>query len=103
MNADGINFQLYLVKNKWRKVMDHDEDTTLISVNCFEDFIVIGQRRGGLPEYRIKCGSCDDNTDDEHIITMPEGYDIWGNSNLEYDTNKFRFNYTLICYTNYNI
>ena len=74
--------------------MDHDEDTTLISVNCFEDFIVIGQRRGGLPEYRIRYGSCD-NTDGEHVIAMPEdSYRIRSSNNLEYDTDWFRFIYT---------
>ena len=58
------------------------------------DFIVICQRRGGLPEYRIRYKSCD-NTDGEHVIKMPEdSYDIWSNNNLEYDTDKFRFDYT---------
>ena len=103
MNDDAINFQLYSVKDYvkntqdekyWKKVIDHDEDTTLRSVNCFKDFIVISQRRGGLPEYRIRYKSCD-NTDGEHVIAMPEdSYDIWSNSNLEYDTDKFRFDYT---------
>eukprot|EP01084_Bolivina_argentea_P170426 295331_1 len=101
MNDNAINFQLYAVndshadnRNKWRKVIDHDEDITLKSVNCFKDFIVISQRRGGLPEYRIRYKSSD-NTVGEHVIKLAESsYDIWSSSNLEYDTNKFRFDYT---------
>ena len=55
---------------------------------------MISQRRGGLPEYRIRYKSAD-NVDGEHIIAMPESsYDIWSSSNLEYDTDKFRFDYT---------
>ena len=68
-------------------MIDHDEDPTLRWISWFKDFIVISQRR---------YGSCD-NIDGEHVIAMQEdSYDIWDNSNLEYDTDKFRFDYTSI-------
>ena len=104
MNDDNaINFQLYAVKenaacngakSKWKKVIDHDEDITLRGVECFKDFIVINQRRNGLPEFRIRYDSAD-NVKNEHIIELPDkSYDIWDSANLEYDTKSFRFKYT---------
>jgi len=55
---------------------------------------VVNQRRGGLPEFRIRYESAE-NAINEHVIAMPESsYDAWSSSNLEYKTDTFRFDYT---------
>lgn len=58
-NDQAKNFRLMKAKvgrggkADWREVIPHREDVYLSGVNLFRDFMVVAERRGGLPRMRI--------------------------------------------------
>lgn len=95
-NWDATNFRLMEVRgvdtgrDRWTEVVAHRDDVMLESFEVFQDFLVVRERREGLP----------------HIVVMPKQgetyelefddptYSAWMSTNLEVDTNTLRFGYT---------
>jgi oligopeptidase B len=77
-------------KNCWIEKIPHREDTLLEDIEIFKDFMVIGERRGGLSQFKVLS-----KNGDEHYIQMDaESYMAYGSVNMEFDTPCFRYGYT---------
>ncbi|MDO9040550.1 MAG: S9 family peptidase, partial [Bacteroidota bacterium] len=94
---DAKNFKLMecpLEKTEvsgWKEVIPVRNDVLLQSVQEFEDFIVINERKDGLVKLRIR--SLKDNS--EHFIDFGEpAYSANFGANPEYNCTTLRYNYT---------
>lgn len=96
-NLDALNFKLMecpLDKtdvSNWKELIPHRKDVLLQSVEEFNNFIVINERKDGLVKLRVqnlKIGT-------EHYIDFGEAaYTASFNANPEYNTTNFRYSYT---------
>jgi len=96
-NDEAVNFKLVKApiatpsKENWQLVIAHREDVLLSSVSAFSDYLVISERKAGLPIMRVQKLA----TGEEKYITFPEPtYAASLGNNPEFDTTKLRFNYT---------
>jgi oligopeptidase B len=96
-NEEAINFKLMktpvgnLARANWQTVIPHREDIYLLDTEAFVDHLVIDELVAGIPQLRVHKFS----TGAEHYISFPEPvYSLRAASNLEFNTNTFRFVYT---------
>ncbi|MEC4812001.1 MAG: S9 family peptidase [Scytonema sp. PMC 1069.18] len=96
-NEDAINFKLLKTpiasptKENWQTVIPHREDVMLSGISLFANYMVIYERKDGLPIGRVKNLS----TGNEQPIIFPEPtYEFDEGSNPEFNTTILRFNYT---------
>ena len=96
-NEDAINFKLMstsvnsIDKTNWKTLIPHREDIMLEGIDVFADYLVIYERKGGLPTARIQTLA----TGEIKELTFPEPtYSFSGGNNPEFDTTKFRFSYS---------
>jgi oligopeptidase B len=73
------------------EIVSHRTDVVLEGLTAFESFLVIEERERGLPHLRI----LDLDTKTDYRIPFDEAaYDLWVDTNLEFDTRTLRFGYT---------
>jgi oligopeptidase B len=96
-NDEAINFKLMKApvdfpnKANWTTVIPHREEVMLSDIDAFADYLIIYERKAGLPTARIQKLA----TGEETEITFPEPtYSFSGDNNPEFKTNKWRFNYS---------
>ena len=96
-NWDAKNFRLMQTsinstsKNYWQEVIPHRKDVLLRSIDVFKNYLVVNERNEGLRKTRII--NWRDNS--EYYITFNDpSYSLYSSSNLEFDTDLFRFVYT---------
>eukprot|EP00177_Eucheuma_denticulatum_P005403 GFKZ01009828.1.p1 GENE.GFKZ01009828.1~~GFKZ01009828.1.p1 ORF type:complete len:781 (-),score=113.49 GFKZ01009828.1:941-3283(-) len=109
-NSDGAtNFKLMTADisdtTKWKEFLPYNPDRKIDSVSCFKDFVAVSGREGGYREVWIM-----PDHDPAKMYKMPleePAHTVWSGNNLEYDTPKFRFNYSSLTtptqYFDYNI
>jgi oligopeptidase B len=95
-NDNATNFKLMRApvtapsRSNWTEVIAHRPSVKLNSVTCFEDFIVLFEREGGLRQIRV--WGLDEDT--IQAIDFPEPtYVVYGGENPEYDSEWLRFTY----------
>ncbi len=95
-NDDATNFKLMETpvaspgKSSWREVIAHREDAMITGLSAFADHLVIYERSGGLPQFRVRRLS----DGEEHFIEFPEpAYAAGPGFNAEFDSTSFRFRY----------
>jgi len=96
-NWEAENFRLMKTpvnassKSNWEEVIPHRKDVLLSDIDIFKNYLVVNERKDGLTKTRIihwKDSS-------EHYITFNDPtYSLFSSSNLEFDTDVFRFVYT---------
>lgn len=94
-NAEAVDFRLMAAPvdapgaDNWVEVVPHRAGTRLEGVDAFADFVVLSELREATPTLRVldRTGTATD------IDTPDEIYDIGPASNVEYDTDRFRFGY----------
>ena len=96
-NWDAKNFRLMQTsinstsKNYWQEVIPHRKDVLLRSIDVFKNYLVVNERHEGLRKTRVI--NWQDNS--EYYITFNDpSYSLYSSSNLEFDTDLFRFVYT---------
>lgn len=96
-NYKAKNFRLMLTsinkttKENWKEVIPHREDVLLQEFEIFKDFLVVNERKNGLPQLRII--KWKDKT--EHYLDFrEEAYAAYIAYNPEFDTVLLRFSYT---------
>ena len=96
-NWDAKNFRLMKTsiystsKNYWQEVIPHRKDVLLRSIDVFKNYLVVNERNEGLRKTRVI--NWQDNS--EYYITFNDpSYSLYSSSNLEFDTDLFRFVYT---------
>ncbi len=78
-------------KNYWQEVIPHRKDVLLRSIDVFKNYLVVNERNEGLRKTRVI--NWQDNS--EYYITFNDpSYSLYSSSNLEFDTDLFRFVYT---------
>jgi len=96
-NWNAKNFRLMQTsiystsKNYWQEVIPHRKDVLLRSIDVFKNYLVVNERNEGLRKTRVI--NWQDNS--EYYITFNDpSYSLYSSSNLEFDTDLFRFVYT---------
>jgi oligopeptidase B len=96
-NEGAINFKLLRTlvnkssKDNWQLVIPHREDIMLSGISIFANYLVIYERKYGLPRARIQ----NLTTGAENDIQFPEPtYAFFEGANPEFNTNILRFTYT---------
>jgi oligopeptidase B len=92
-NDSALNFELAQAQvdspATWTPLIQHRDDTRLLSVDAFAGHLVVYFRRDGLTGLRVIPA-----TAPEHEIDYPEPiYDVSPGANPEYETSTFRFHY----------
>ena len=77
--------------SSWKDFIKHRDDVLLEDVDLFKDHLVITERKNGLRRIEIKNW---DNSDSHYIEFDDDAYSVYSSSNLQINTNKFRFNYS---------
>ncbi len=96
-NLDAQNFRLMRTpvsatgKENWQEVIPYNEDVFISDFEIMKDFLVVSERKEGLTQMRvIPWGK-----GEEYYIGFEEDiFTVYGNINLQFDTNLFRFSYT---------
>ncbi|NCG18133.1 MAG: prolyl oligopeptidase family serine peptidase [Rhodobacterales bacterium] len=93
---DAVNYKLMLApvdstdRAQWKEVIAHRPGVQLVSVQVFEDFLVLLEREDGLQHIRVRNLA----TGEDHRVEMPEAiYDLGLGSNPEFKTTEVRFSY----------
>ena len=78
-------------KNYWQEVIPHRKDVLLRSIDVFKNYLVVNERKEGLRKTRV----INWQNNSEYYITFNDpSYSLYSSSNLEFDTDLFRFVYT---------
>ena len=96
-NWEAKNFRLMQTsinstsKSNWQEVIPHRKDVLLRSVNIFKNYLVVNERKDGLRSTRVI--NWKDNS--EYYIKFNDPtYSLYSSSNVDFDTDFFRFVYT---------
>jgi oligopeptidase B len=96
-NYQAKNFRLMktpiakTAKENWIEVIPNRDDVYLSNFEIFENYLVVGERKNGLNQLRIR--NWTDN--EEHYLDFgEETYDAWISTNPEFDTDVLRYGYT---------
>ncbi|MCH9661377.1 MAG: S9 family peptidase [Bacteroidetes bacterium] len=96
-NKDGAtNFKLMKTaenatsSDNWEEVIPHRNDVLLEEIDIFKEYLVIGERKNGLNEMRIKRW---DDTADYYLPFGNETYTVYPTTNIEFDTHILRYAY----------
>ena len=82
-------------RDHWQEVLPARDDVRLDDVDAFARHLVVSERGGGLERLRVLRLAADGTVADDHLVTMPDAvYSVWTGSNLEYDTDLLRYQYT---------
>jgi oligopeptidase B len=97
-NNRAKNFMLSVARvdcpgmEDWHEIIPHREDVLIESVDAFEDFIVVTERRDGLKQLRIIAS---DDMNNASYVQFPESsYSVTLEANPEFTTNLLRFKYS---------
>ncbi|WP_372750956.1 S9 family peptidase [Labilibaculum sp.] len=78
-------------KENWEEVIANREDVFLSNFEIFENYLVVGERKNGLNQLRIRNW----NTKNEYYLDFgEETYDAWISANPEFETDVLRYGYT---------
>ncbi|MFN8027886.1 MAG: S9 family peptidase [Acidimicrobiia bacterium] len=79
----------------WQQVLPARTDVRLDDVDAFARHLVVSERGGGLERLRVLRLAADGGIADDHVVAMPDAvYSVWTGSNLGYDTDILRYQYT---------
>ncbi len=94
-NENAVNFRLMKTsvkspdKSIWETVVGHARDATLTDFEVFEDFIVVEERRDGLPGVFCIAG---ESTEIHRIKKPPQTQELHIGDNCQFRTSKCRLN-----------
>ncbi|GAB3909598.1 hypothetical protein GCM10027612_85810 [Microbispora bryophytorum subsp. camponoti] len=94
-NDGAVNFELATAPiddpGSWTPLIAHRDDTRLLDVDAFKDYISVHFRRDGLTGVRILPG----DGGEPYEISFPEPlYDVAPTGNAEFETSLLRLSYT---------
>ena len=96
-NLNAKNFKIVKTpvnateKENWEDVIPHRDDVLVGSIDFFNDYLVINERKNGLSAIRVKPW----NDEEEHYIEFNDpSYFAFTTSNYDYNTKTLRYIYT---------
>lgn len=97
-NEGAQNFKLSVApverpgRENWKEIIPHREDTLVEGVACFENYIVVRERKDGLQQLRI---CMPDDVNNARYVAFPEpAYYIEFEDNSVFETDVVRFKYS---------
>ncbi|WP_055444921.1 S9 family peptidase [Lacinutrix himadriensis] len=103
-NLDATNFRLVKTpintstKENWVDVIPHRKDVFFQGFDLFKDFLVVEERKDGLGKIQVrKWGS-----EAYYIPFKDPSYKAYTTSNVDFNTNTLRYNYTSLTTPNTN-
>lgn len=78
-------------KGHWEDLVPHRDDVLLENIEIFKNYMVLEERSNGLNKIRIISW---DGKQDDYLPFESETYTAWGSTNVDFDTDWFRYNYT---------
>ncbi len=96
-NYKAKNFRLMATpvnkttKGNWKEVIPHRDDVLLQRFEVFKDFLVVNERKNGLPNLRIMRW---DKKGEHYLDFEEEAYSAYIAYNPEFDTDVLRYGYT---------
>jgi len=96
-NYQAKNFRLMKTptskteKENWIEVIPNREDVYLSNFEIFKNYLVVGERKNGLNQLRIRRWA--DNKE-YYLDFGEETYDAWISTNPEFETDVLRYGYT---------
>ena len=93
----ATNFKLMICdenktnKDNWRDYISHRQDVLLEDIDLFNNHLVITERKTGLRRIEIRPWK---GGDSHYIEFEDEAYSLYSSTNLETNTNKFRYSYS---------
>ena len=98
INEDAPNFKLMSApvgnpaRENWQEILPHREDVLIESVDAFQDYLVLVERKDGLKQVRI---AGPDGRSQVSYVDFPEpAYNLALAANPEFSTHKLRFTYS---------
>ena len=97
-NWQAINFRILSTplnnstdKSKWQEIIGARGDAMVESIQAFEDWLVIGERKDGMRQVRILAH---DLSVDKYIQASEAVYVMWPHLNVSTHTSKIRYGYS---------
>ena len=93
----ATNFKLMIChenktsKENWKDYISHRQDVLLEDIDLFNNHLVITERKTGLRRIEIRPWK---GGDSHYIEFEDETYSLYSSTNLETNTNKFRYSYS---------
>ena len=94
---NATNFKLMVCEEgktnskNWVDFIPHRDDTLLEGIDIFKDYLVVTERNNGLRKIQIRPWKGEKN----HYIEFDEEvYSLYSSTNIEMNTNKFRYSYS---------
>ena len=93
----ATNFKLMICdenrtnKENWKDYISHRQDVLLEDIDLFNNHLVITERKTGLRRIEIRPWK---GGNSHYIEFNDEAYSLYSSTNLETNTNKFRFSYS---------
>jgi oligopeptidase B len=78
-------------EENWKDVIPHRENVLIEDIEIFNNYLVTTERHNGLTKIHVQSW---DNNIDYFIPFESDTYTVGGSTNLEFDTNDFRFYFT---------
>ena len=78
-------------KSSWKELIPNRDDAMVSSIQAFDDWLVIGERKDGLRKVRVMAL---DGSVDRYLDADTESYVMWPGTNVNTDTQKIRYGYS---------
>lgn len=78
-------------KSSWKELIPNRDDAMVSSIQAFNDWLVIGERKDGLRKVRVMAL---DGSVDRYLDADTESYVMWPGTNVNTDTQKIRYGYS---------
>ncbi len=94
---NATNFKLMICdenktnKENWKDYISHRQDVLLEDIDLFNNHLVITERKTGLRRIEIRPWKGENS---HYIEFEDEAYSLYSSTNLETNTNKFRYSYS---------
>ncbi|CAH0484551.1 unnamed protein product [Peronospora farinosa] len=78
----------------WVDVFPYDESVKVDGIDCFKDFMVMFGRQGGYSQLWIIVPEMGNKLSRRHITFQESSYTVSSSINRDFDTDKYRYNYS---------
>ncbi|NIP17140.1 MAG: prolyl oligopeptidase family serine peptidase [Xanthomonadales bacterium] len=78
-------------KSTWRELIPHREEAMVSSIQAFDDWLVVGERKDGLRKVRVLAH---DGSVDRYLDATDEASIMWPSTNVNTDTDRVRYGFS---------
>ena len=97
-NWQAVNFRVMSAnpgdsadKSRWQTIIDARDDAMVESIQAFDDYLVVGERKDGLRQVRILAH---DGSMDKYLPASESVFVMWPHLNVNTNTSKIRYGYS---------